>query len=195
MARWAHPRIAFGAPPRARRPLGAALRLGLVAWCYALASLCYAPLATAKEAAPAAEDPVLEARLIEITSELRCLVCQNETIAASSADLANDLRREIRTMLKRGDSNEQILKYMTDRYGDFVLYRPPVKGTTALLWAGPALLLAGGVLTLVLVLRRRARLADDAFEPDENEEPAAAAAEGPDARTSTTAAQQQGSSS
>ncbi|WP_140631827.1 cytochrome c-type biogenesis protein [Methylibium rhizosphaerae] len=130
------------------------------------AALC----ATGKEAAPAAEDPVLEARLIEITSELRCLVCQNETIAASSADLANDLRREIRVMLRRGDSNEQILKYMTDRYGDFVLYRPPVKGTTALLWAGPALLLLGGVLTLVIVLRRRARLADDAFEPDEDDD-------------------------
>jgi cytochrome c-type biogenesis protein CcmH len=139
----------------------------------ASAALC----TTAKEAAPAAEDPVLEARLIEITSELRCLVCQNETIAASSADLANDLRREIRTMLRRGDSNEQILKYMTDRYGDFVLYRPPVKGTTALLWAGPALLLAGGVLTLVVVLRRRARLADDAFEPDEDEDNAAGKAD------------------
>lgn len=154
------------------------------------AALC----ATAKEAAPAAEDPVLEARLIEITSELRCLVCQNETIAASSADLANDLRREIRTMLRRGDSNEQILKYMTDRYGDFVLYRPPVKGTTALLWAGPALLLVGGVLTLVVVLRRRARLADDAFEPDENDD-ATAGKTGNAANADNGTSARQGSSS
>lgn len=142
-------------------------------WLAALLA-CAALASTAKEAAPAADDPVLEARLIAITSELRCLVCQNETIAASQADLANDLRREIRVMLKRGDSNEQILKYMTDRYGDFVLYRPPLKGTTALLWAGPALLLVGGVLTLVIVLRRRARLGDDAFEPDEDDDAPAA---------------------
>lgn len=122
------------------------------------AALC----ATAKEAAPAAEDPVLEARLIEITSELRCLVCQNETIAASSADLANDLRREIRVMLRRGDSNEQILKYMTDRYGDFVLYRPPVRATTVLLWAGPFVLLALAVFGAVVVVRRRRVEADNA---------------------------------
>lgn len=127
--------------------------------------------AAAKEAAPAAEDPALEARMLAITSELRCLVCQNETIAASSADLAADLRREVRTMLKRGDSNEQILKYMTDRYGDFVLYRPPFKTTTALLWAGPALLLVGGVLVLIVVLRRRSQLSDDQFEPDEQYDP------------------------
>ena len=168
----------------------------LLAWCGALALLCGMAIATAKEAVPAAEDPVLEARLVAITSELRCLVCQNETIAASSADLANDLRREIRAMLQRGATNEEVLKYMTDRYGDFVLYRPPVKSTTALLWAGPALLLAGGVLTLVIVLRRRARLSDDAFEPDEEDEAAADEATGQATdKGAAAAAQQPGSSS
>lgn len=142
--------------------------------------LCWACLGgAAKDAAPVADDPVLEARMVAITSELRCLVCQNETIATSSAGLAEDLRREVREMLRRGDSNEQILKYMTDRYGDFVLYRPPFKATTALLWAGPALLLAGGVLVLVMVLRRRSRLSDDQFEPDEPDEQRDAIEEGP----------------
>lgn len=144
-----------------------------------LVVLCCAWLgATGKDAAPAADDPVLEARMLAIASELRCLVCQNETIAVSSAGLAEDLRREVRDMLRRGDSNEQILKYMTDRYGDFVLYRPPFKAATALLWAGPALLLAGGVLTLMVVLRRRSRLPDDRFEPDELDPPGSPVDEG-----------------
>jgi cytochrome c-type biogenesis protein CcmH len=122
----------------------------------------------AGEAAPVAEDPVLEARLIEITSELRCLVCQNQTIADSHADLAVDLRNQVREMLRRGDSREQIVAYMTARYGDFVLYRPPLKESTALLWFGPALLMVAGLAVLVVVLRRRARLPDESFEPDED---------------------------
>ena len=123
--------------------------------------------ASAKEAAPAAADPVLEARMVRIAAELRCLVCQNQTIADSNADLAVDLREQVRGLLRQGQSDEQILKYMTDRYGDFVLYRPPVKGTTLLLWFGPAVLLVGGLATLVIVLRRRSRMSDDRFEPDE----------------------------
>lgn len=123
--------------------------------------------ASAKEAAPAAPDPVLEARMLEITTELRCLVCQNQTIADSHADLAVDLREEVREMLRRGQSKQQILDYMTARYGDFVLYRPPVKTTTWMLWFGPLLLLAGGLAGLALVLRHRSRLAEDQFEPDE----------------------------
>jgi len=121
----------------------------------------------AKDAAPATQDPVLEARMLRITSELRCLVCQNQTIADSHADLAVDLRNQVREMLRDGRSEEQVLSYMTDRYGDFVLYRPPVKPATLLLWFGPATLLVGGLCALVLVLRRRSRLADDQFEPDE----------------------------
>jgi cytochrome c-type biogenesis protein CcmH len=121
----------------------------------------------AKDAAPAADDPVIEARMLRIAAELRCLVCQNQTIADSHADLAVDLREQVRIMLRRGDSDAQILRYMTDRYGDFVLYRPPVKGTTLLLWFGPAVLLVGGIVVLIVVLRRRARMSDDRFEPDE----------------------------
>jgi len=124
-------------------------------------------LAAAKDAPPAADDPVLEARMVRIAAELRCLVCQNETIAGSGADLAADLRQQVRTMLREGRSDQEIIKYMTDRYGDFVLYRPPMKNTTWLLWFGPGLLLAGGLAALVLVLRKRQRMSSDRFEPDE----------------------------
>jgi cytochrome c-type biogenesis protein CcmH len=125
----------------------------------------------AREAAPAADDPVLEARVMAVASELRCLVCQNQTIADSHADLASDLRRQIREMLGAGRSEREILDYMTERYGDFVLYRPPLKPTTVLLWVGPALMLLVGVAVLVVVLRRRQRLADNAFEPDSSNGP------------------------
>jgi len=144
-------------------------RLFLAA-CLALAAL--APFASlqAKEAADLAADPVAEKRLMEISAELRCLVCQNQTIADSNADLAVDLRNQVRDMLRQGRSEREIIDYMTARYGDFVLYRPPVRGTTALLWFGPAVLLVGGVLVLVLVLRRRSRMAAEHFEPDEDDE-------------------------
>ena len=107
--------------------------------------------------------------MVRITSELRCLVCQNQTIADSNAALAVDLRREARSLLKQGKSDREVIDYMTERYGDFVLYRPPLRSTTFLLWFGPGLmLLGGGAAVLVVVLRRRSRLADAAFEPDEN---------------------------
>jgi len=126
--------------------------------------------ATAKFEAPAARptaaDPALEARMLAITGELRCLVCQNQTIADSHADLAVDLRQEVRELLQKGWTPEQVRKYMTDRYGDFVLYRPPLKASTAVLWLGPAVLLAIALLALVVVIRKRARLADDQFEPE-----------------------------
>lgn len=130
----------------------------------------------AKDAAPAAADPALEARMVEITSELRCLVCQNQTIADSHADLAVDLREEVRELLHAGQSKQQILDYMTARYGDFVLYRPPVKATTWLLWFGPLLLLVGGLAGLALVLRHRSRLSADQFEPDDEPDDAPASA-------------------
>ena len=129
-----------------------------------------AALAGAKEALPEAADPALEARMTRITAELRCLVCQNQTIADSNAGLAVDLRRETRAMLRQGKSDAEIIAYMTARYGDFVLYRPPLKSTTALLWFGPAAMLLLGGAVLIFVLRRRTRLAADAFEPDEDEE-------------------------
>jgi len=129
-----------------------------------------APEAVVKFQAPTATltaaDPALEARMLAITGELRCLVCQNQTIADSHADLAADLRQEVREMLKRGRTPDEIRRYMTDRYGDFILYRPPLKATTAVLWLGPALLLAIAFAALAVVIRRRARLADDHFEAD-----------------------------
>ena len=111
--------------------------------------------AFAKEAAPVATDPVAEARLMKLSSELRCLVCQNQTIADSNAELAVDLRTEIREKIQAGMSDAAIKDFMVARYGDFVLYRPPVKGTTLILWVGPFLLLAVGGGVLVFNLRRR----------------------------------------
>ena len=132
---------------------------------------CWLPLAAlAAEALPAADDPVVEARMLRITAELRCLVCQNQTVADSHSGLAEDLRRQVREMIARGDSDQQIIDFMTARYGDFVLYRPPVKSTTALLWFGPALLLVGGVAALVLVLRKRSRLGAEAFDPEPDDD-------------------------
>lgn len=113
--------------------------------------------AAAQEAKPLAADPALEARVMSIADQLRCLVCQNETIAASQADLAVDLRNQIRLKLEQGQSEAQIKDFMVQRYGDFVLYRPPVKSTTWLLWGGPFVLLAAAAATLVLTIRRRRR--------------------------------------
>ncbi len=129
-----------------------------------------AATAVGKEAVPAAADPALEARMTRITSELRCLVCQNQTIADSRADLAVDLRRQTRELLEQGKSDREIIDYMTARYGDFVLYRPPLRGSTALLWFGPAAMLLGGALVLVIVLRRRGRLPANAFERDDEDD-------------------------
>ncbi len=133
-------------------------------------SLSFAmPAARAGEAQPVSADPALEARVMALSAELRCLVCQNQTIADSHADLAVDLRNRVRDMLQRGDSPEQVKAYMTERYGDFVLYRPPVKNTTALGWYGPAALLVLGVVVLIGVIRRRSRLPADRFEADPDE--------------------------
>ncbi len=112
-----------------------------------LAGLSGSPSAWAAEAQDVAADPALEARVNLVSSELRCLVCQNQTIADSHADLAVDLKNQVREQLKAGRTERQVIDYMTERYGDFVLYRPPFKATTVLLWAGPALLvLIGGGL-------------------------------------------------
>ena len=111
--------------------------------------------ALAKEATPLAEDPVVEQRLIDISEEMRCLVCQNESLAASRADLALDLRRELRILIKEGKTDAEIKDYMVTRYGDFVLYRPQVKPLTWVLWGGPFLLMIGGVIALIMFLRRR----------------------------------------
>jgi cytochrome c-type biogenesis protein CcmH len=112
-------------------------------------------LVAAEEARPLADNPQVEARLKTLAVELRCLVCQNQTLADSNAPLAEDLRREVREMITKGMSDREIIDFLVQRYGDFVLYRPPWKATTTLLWLGPFLLLIAGSTALVLALRRR----------------------------------------
>ena len=125
-------------------------------------------LAAAQDARLRAADPALEAQVMRIAEELRCLVCQNETIAASHADLAVDLRQQIRLKLQQGQSEAQILDFMVQRYGDFVLYRPPLKRSTWLLWAGPFVLLGVALLVLGVNIRRR-RQAPSPLQADESE--------------------------
>ena len=122
--------------------------------------ICFAAVASAKEATPA-EDPQIEQRMRALTEQLRCLVCQNETLADSRADLAEDLRKEIREQMKAGKSDREIIAFLTQRYGDFVLYKPPVKSTTYLLWFGPFVLLFAGTGVLYRYLKRRRELIDD----------------------------------
>ena len=141
----------------------------LAAFCAALLCASVLGTAAAKEAPLAAADPATEARMLRLAAELRCLVCQNQTIADSHAPLAEDLRRQVREMIARGESDAQILAFMTQRYGDFVLYRPPLKATTAALWVGPFVLLVAGLAILIVVLRRRSRLGPESFEPDQIE--------------------------
>jgi len=126
----------------------------------------FALCAQAKEAQPMAEDEAVEQRLIAIADELRCLVCQNESLAGSRADLAMDLKREIRELIKQGKSDAEVKAFLVSRYGDFVLYRPPVKPTTWLLWGGPFVLLAAGMAGLVVFLRRR-HTVDAALSPED----------------------------
>ena len=112
----------------------------------------------------------LDRRAQALAQQLRCLVCQNQTIADSHAPLAMDLKAQLREQLQAGRRDEEIIHYMTERYGDFVLYKPPLQANTWLLWAGPALLMAAALAGLVLNLRRRAREPDEAFEAAPEEE-------------------------
>jgi cytochrome c-type biogenesis protein CcmH len=104
------------------------------------------------------EDPAIEARMKHLTKELRCLVCQNETLADSQAPLAEDLRRIVREQVKAGKTDQEIIAYINQRYGDYVLYNPPVKAKTYLLWFGPFILLLGGTALLYRYLKRRREL-------------------------------------
>ncbi|MBU3620492.1 cytochrome c-type biogenesis protein CcmH [Polynucleobacter sp. CS-Odin-A6] len=122
---------------------------------FALVTLGLLNTAFAKEAELLVDDQVTEQRLIVISEEMRCLVCQNESLAGSRSDLANDLRREIRILIKEGKTDDQIRNFMVERYGDFVLYRPPVKPITWLLWIGPFVILLAGIIGLLVYLRRR----------------------------------------
>ncbi|MBL0140818.1 MAG: cytochrome c-type biogenesis protein CcmH [Betaproteobacteria bacterium] len=111
-------------------------------------------------------DPKVEARLKSIAEELRCLVCQNQTIADSNAPLALDLRQQTRSMIAAGKTDDEIRSYMVDRYGDFVLYKPPFNAATALLWVGPGLLILLGFAALVIMIRRRNAATGEAPLPD-----------------------------
>ncbi len=120
----------------------------------------------AVDSAPAFDDPQMQSRYLNLTRQLRCLVCQNETIADSNASLAADLRRELRAQLAAGKSDDEVLKFMTDRYGDFVLYKPPFEARTLLLWLGPVLFLLGGFAIAIRIIIKRAKLPMD--NPDLN---------------------------
>ncbi|WP_240143676.1 cytochrome c-type biogenesis protein [Nitrosomonas sp. JL21] len=118
-------------------------------------------LALSKEAIPVAEDPEVEKRMLALTMDLRCLVCQNESIADSRADFSNDIRREIREQIKANKSDPEIVQFLVDRYGDFVLYNPPIKPTTVLLWFGPVALFLIGFGALIVYLKRRRQQIED----------------------------------
>ena len=141
----------------------------LSSWLAGLLAFMLCAMCLAKDAPTATADPVLEQRVTAVALELRCLVCQNQTIADSHAPLAIDLKTQIREKLAAGASEESIKAYMVERYGDFVLYRPPVKATTLLLWFGPFTLLAGAFLFLFIYLgrRRRSQQAEKPLDADE----------------------------
>ncbi len=136
-------------------------------WLALIALLLFAPSAWAGEARPLADDPAVEERLKHLAVELRCLVCQNQTLADSNAPLAEDLRREVREMIVKNMSDKEIIDFLVSRYGDFVLYRPPLKSTTTLLWVGPFVLLVGGGIALVVALKRRGKKVADAAITEE----------------------------
>ena len=138
-----------------------------MSWLALIMMLLMPGLAWAQEAKPLVEDPVAEARLKRLAVELRCLVCQNQTLADSNAPLAEDLRREVREMIAKDMSDKEIIDFLVARYGDFVLYRPPLKATTTLLWIGPFLLLIACATALVLALRRRQKKLSDVALSDE----------------------------
>ena len=125
----------------------------------AVSIVLFASVSTGREAVPMAEDPKLEARLVDISQELRCLVCQNESLASSHAELADDLRQEVRELIRSGKSDQDIKDFLVARYGDFVLYRPEVKPLTWVLWFGPFLLLAIAAIFLGVYLRQRRAVA------------------------------------
>ena len=129
---------------------------GLVKYAVAFV-LASSSVAFAAEAQPLAQNPLVETRLNAISENLRCLVCQNESLAGSRSDLAEDLRREVRHLIEAGKSDKEVIEFLVSRYGDYVLYDPPFKATTVLLWLGPFVLLVGGLIGLVVFLRRRSR--------------------------------------
>lgn len=125
-----------------------------------IAALLFTQLALAIDTAPAFEDPQQQARYDRVIRELRCLQCRSETIADSNATLASDLRRQVREMMTAGKTDQEIFQHMVDRYGDYVLYKPPFVGRTLVLWGAPFLLLIGGIVIVGFVIARKSRLPD-----------------------------------
>jgi cytochrome c-type biogenesis protein CcmH len=135
--------------------------------CIFLMALCMG-LVHAREAVSLVDDPIEEARLVHISQELRCLVCQNESLSSSRAELADDLRREVRDLIRANKSDQEIKDFLVSRYGDFVLYRPEVKPLTWVLWFGPfVVLLIAGIFLLVYLRQRRATLQPQVLSDNE----------------------------
>ncbi|CAG1001808.1 Cytochrome c-type biogenesis protein CcmH [Burkholderiales bacterium] len=134
--------------------------------CLLLLATLLPGFAGAREAAPLAADPAMEDRVKTLGQDLRCLVCQNQTLSDSNAPLAEDLRQVIREQIRLGKNDEQVRGFLVERYGDFVLYKPPLKASTLLLWIGPFVLLALGLTVLVALLRKRRLAPNDAPTPD-----------------------------
>ena len=142
-----------------------------------LLALCASSL-FAEEAPAVAKNPELEKRVMRLSEELRCLVCQNQSLSDSNADLANDLRKQVREMIQAGKTDAQIRAYMVASYGDFILYDPPLKATTIVLWVGPfVLLLIGGTLLAMYLKQRRRIVTDPTLSEDERERARALLAE------------------
>ena len=137
-----------------------------------LTILVVSPLGWTKEAVPVSENPEIERRMIALSEELRCLVCQNESLAGSRSDFAKDLRREIREQLIANKSNKEITDFLVARYGDFVLYRPPLRTNTMLLWFGPFIFLLIGAGALIIYLKQRRKLLEETSLSEEELEQA-----------------------
>ncbi len=140
--------------------------------CWLLAVLCCMALGSTLALAVdpiEMQDPALQARYLELTHELRCMQCQNQSIADSPVDLAADLRREVRELLQAGKSDEDVRNYMVARYGDFILFRPRFSARNAWLWLGPGVLLVIGALVAVRIVRQRSRLVSDDNDPVEED--------------------------
>jgi cytochrome c-type biogenesis protein CcmH len=135
--------------------------------CAVLLAAAFAVPAAAKDAVPTAKDPVAQKRAVDLAAELRCLVCQNQSIAESNAELAVDLRRQIDQQIAAGKSDAEIIDFMVARYGDFVLYRPPLKATTLALWLGPLVLALVGLFVIRRIVKTRQRREDDRPLTDE----------------------------
>jgi len=161
------PRSVGAAVQAAKRAAAAAIAAASARLACALVLALFATSLPAAEPPPTEQDRATQARAIRLAEQLRCLVCQNQTIADSNADLAVDLRRQLREQIAAGRSDDDIIDFMTTRYGDFVLYRPPLKASTLLLWAGPALLLAIGAWLLARIVRERRAAAPPVLSADE----------------------------